>query len=102
MIKRVSATEAETHLAALLAEVAADETDIIIERQGQPLAALVSISRLGYRPADDTTAILSGEDGMLALVGSWGDLGDDAIDEMMTQIYEARDQDQARTVSFPE
>lgn len=101
MIKRVSTAEAEAHLSALMAEVAADETAIIIEQQGQPIAALVSITRLGYQ-SDNTIITAPAEDDMLALVGSWGDLGDDTIDEMVAQIYAARDQDQARAIDFPE
>jgi len=39
---------------------------------------------------------------MLALIGSWGDVGDNAIDEMVAQIYEARDRDQPRPIDLPE
>jgi prevent-host-death family protein len=46
MVRRVSSAEAELHLAAPMDEVAAGDTEIIIEQQGRPLAALVSIKRL--------------------------------------------------------
>ncbi len=101
MVRRVSSAEAELHLAAPMDEVAAGDTEIIIEQQGRPLAALVSIKRLEAQPSD-VALPTPADDPMLALVGSWGDVGDDAIDEMVAQIYEARDRDQPRPIDLPE
>ncbi len=101
MIRRVSSADAELHLTELMDEVATDDTEIIIEQQGQPLAALVSIKRLAIQTAD-MIPIPPADDPMLALVGSWADVGDDEIDAMVAQIYEARDRDLPRPVDLPE
>jgi hypothetical protein len=40
--------------------------------------------------------------GALALVGLWGDLGDDVIDEMVDEIYAVRQSDLGRPVELAE
>ena len=92
---------AKLHLAELVDEVASGESEVIIEQEGRPRAALVSIKRLAIQP-HDTAPSTPFDDPMLALIGSWGDIGDDAIDEMVAQIYEARDRDRPRSVDLSE
>ena len=46
MAKKVSAAEARSHLSSLAAEAGRGGRHVIIERRGQPVAALVSIEEL--------------------------------------------------------
>ena len=47
MTKRVSAANAKAHLSALVAEVAFGGEQVIIERRGKPMAALVGLDEKG-------------------------------------------------------
>jgi antitoxin (DNA-binding transcriptional repressor) of toxin-antitoxin stability system len=95
VLKRVSVAEAEDHLADLLAEIQARDVSIVIERDGRPIAALVAPDRIDGREA-------AGQQGALALVGGWGELPDEAIDALVSDIYAARERDLGRSVDLGE
>ena len=98
MVKRVSATLAKAHLSALMAEVAYGGKRVIVERRGKPLAAMVSVEDAAYlnqtRPTSDQPR------GALALVGAWKDVGDEQLDQVIADIYAARERDTGRGVEL--
>jgi len=98
-MKRVSAAEAKARLPALVAEVAYGGARIVIERHGRPLAALVGLEDLARITREERADRLGGA---LALVGLWADLGDEAIDALVADIYAQRAADTARPVEIPE
>lgn len=92
--RRVSAAEAKAHLSALVSEVAHAQHYIIIERHGEPVAALVGmddLARLEEGSADTPH-------GALALVGAWRDIDDEDVDAVVADIYRARLDEVARPV----
>jgi len=93
----VSASQAKAHLSALVAEVAFGEKQVIIERRGKPLAALVPVSDL--EPARDRIKPVPPR-GALALLGLLHDLGDDDVDAMVADIYADRGRDLGRPVDL--
>ena len=98
MAKRVSAAQAKAQLSALSAEVAIGGQHVIIERHGVPWVALVSISdleTLEQERADDPRPL-----GALALVGAWGEVGDEEIDALIEDIYRQRLIDSARPIEL--
>src|SRR5437868_1858984 len=92
--RRVSAAEAKAHLSALVSEVAHARHHIIIERHGEPVAALVGMDDLLRLEGE----IASVPHGALALVGAWRDLEDEDVDAMIADIYRARLDDVSRAV----
>ncbi len=99
MVKRVSAAQAKAHFSELVAQVAYGGQRIIIERRGQPLAALVSLADLTRVQRQEEVA----PRGALALVGAWSDLLEDGeLDALVADIYEQRARDIARPVPIPE
>jgi prevent-host-death family protein len=97
MAKHVSAAEAKAHFSALVAEVLHSGTQVIIERHGRPVAALVGIH--------DLERIVNAEKprsprGALALVGAWTDAEDDEIDRIVAEIYAQREHDVSRPVDL--
>ena len=93
MLRRVSVGEAEVHLADLLKEITDCEASIVIEREGRPIAALVSVDRLDVVPTDENQ-------GTLAVVGIGEGPSDEAIDKMIADLYAARDRDISRPVDL--
>lgn len=100
MVKRVSAREAKAHFASLVEWVAHRGGHVIIERHGKPVAALVSATEaeklVEERPQADQPR------GALALVGLWRDVGDDAIDAFIQDVYAERARDVGRPVDLEE
>ena len=93
MTKRVSAANAKAHLSALVAEVAFGDQQVIIERRGRPMAALVGLDGLTpmngrrRRPPEDAR-------GALALVGAWRGLDDTRAATNLADIYAQRNNGQ--------
>ena len=88
MAKKVSASYAKARLSALMAEVGCGGKRVLIERRGKPAAALVSVSdleRLEQGQARSERPL-----GALAIVGAWKDVGDEAIDALVSDIYDKR------------
>jgi prevent-host-death family protein len=98
VVKRVSAAQAKAQLSALVAEVAFGGQQIIIERRGKPMAALVSLSDLERLERDH--AALAQPLGALALVGAWRDVPDEELDALVAHIYAARKKDRGRPVKL--
>jgi len=95
-MKHVTATVAKSRFSELIAEVVHTGQQILIERRGRPVAALVSIEdlgRLGHGKSLQARPL-----GALGLIGAWGDLGDEMIDQITADIYSTRDQEQGRPV----
>ncbi len=98
MAKRISAAEAKAQFSALVAGVAFRGEQYVIERQGKPLAALVSVH--GLEKLQDESSALDRRRGALALVGMWGNVEDKDIDSFLANIYAAREQGPGRTVDL--
>lgn len=96
MAKKVSSAEAKAKLSALVAEVAFGGQHIVIERRGKPLAAMVSIGELEYLEQGQT--ISSFPRGALALAGAWQQVPEKELDSLISDIYQARQQDTGRPV----
>ena len=101
MTKSVSAARAKTQLAELVTNVAYCGEQYVIERRGKPMAALVSmedLERLQEEQAGSAHPL-----GDLACVGAWGDiLSDEEIDQMVADIYAARERDTGSPVNLEE
>ncbi len=91
MTRRVSTAQAKAQFSALVAEVAFGGEQVIIERYGRPLAALVGLDdfeRLAHERGTSSKPL-----GALALVGGWDALTNQEIDQMIEGIYAQRDKD---------
>ena len=98
----VRVTEAKAQLSALMARAGYGGERFLIERRGRPLAALVGVEDL-ERLEDERGGVSprSSRRGALALVGAWGGLAEDGeIDEMLEEIYTAREIDTGRPVDL--
>lgn len=96
MAKKISAAEAEAQLAELLARVAEKGERFVIERDGQPVAALVSVPELarldGIESENPKKPGAAPEwKGFQSLVGIWPEVTDAEIDEMVARIYADRE-----------
>jgi prevent-host-death family protein len=98
MAKRVSAAQAKSNFATLVAEVAFGGQYVIIERRGKPLAALVSLADLERLEQEHATA--ARPTGALALVGAWRDVPDEELEALVSDIYAARERDNGRPVNL--
>jgi prevent-host-death family protein len=96
--RRVSAAAAKAHLSALVGEVAYRGEHVIIERRGQPMAALVGMDDLARLTATQSAPVEPR--GALALLGVQHDLSDDEIDALVDDIYAQRLQDFGRPVDI--
>ena len=87
MTKKVSAAQAKAQLSALVAEVAHGGEHVVIERRGNPLAALVSIEELTrLEKYQATSAKPQG-----ALAGAWREVEDEEVDSLAAHIYAERE-----------
>lgn len=99
-MKRVTVTDARARLTSLLQEVESTGERYLIERRGQPAAALVSLKDLRSLgqpiPAKDEEP-----KGALALVGLFADpVSDEEIDEMIRYIYADRERSRLSQLQF--
>lgn len=99
-MKRVSATEAKAHFAALVEEVARGGQRVVIERHGKPVAALVSAAEAERLPEERARG--DQPRGALALVGLWRDVGDETIDAFIQDVYAERARDTGHPVELEE
>ena len=98
MAERVSAAKAKAQLSTLMAEVAYGGKHFIIERRGKPLAALVSVAEL--EKLEQSQGLSAQSHWAIALVGGWGGLEDEEIDQFISDIYAAREKDVPRPVEL--
>lgn len=94
MVKKVSTVELRKGLAALLAEVVDKGRHFIIEKRGEPLAALVSVAALELIEQQRTTS--ADPQGALALAGAWGELKEREMDALLAEFLAERGGDACR------
>lgn len=100
MTRTVTSAEAKAHFSELVGQVAYGGNQVIIERRGKPVAALVSVA--------DLERLKQGQPGSgrprgaLALLGLWRDVGDDIIDSIVVDIYAQRELETGRPVELEE
>jgi prevent-host-death family protein len=94
--KRVSVGEAKAHFSAIVDDVLHEDETYVIERRGKPVAVLISVEDLERLEE----AAKNPPRGALALVGLWGDVGDEVIDEFLEHIYAERERDKGRPVDL--
>lgn len=100
MIRRVSAARAKAQLSELVARVAHGGEQVVIERRGKPLAALVSVDDLERLRREGATA--PRPMGALALVGAWREIEDEWLNSFMEEVYSERERDTGRPVRLEE
>ena len=88
MVKKVSTAELRKELSSLLAEVVENNRQVIIQKRGKPLAALVSVDALELLKQQHTTS--ADPQGALALAGAWGELKEREMDAALADVYAAR------------
>lgn len=88
MNRRVNITIAKAHLSSLIEEVACQGKHVIIERRGQPMAALIGMDDLTR--LEETQSVAAEPRGALALLGIQHDLTDEEIDALVDDIYAQR------------
>jgi len=96
--RRVSTAAAKAHLSALVGEVAYQGQHVIIERRGQPMAAIVGMDDLAR--LEETQSTSAAPRGALALLGVQHDLRDEEIDALVDDIYVQRLRDFGRPVDI--
>ena len=94
MVKKVSTVELRKDLAALLARVVKGG-QVIIEKRGKPLAALVSVGALELIEQQQTTS--ASPQGALALAGAWGDLKERELEALLAHVQAERGGDACRS-----
>ena len=97
-LEKVPAAKAKAQLSDLVARVAYGKERIVIEKRGKPRAALVSMEDLEFLELNRSRP--QPTQGALALVGIWGDVGDNVLDELVEDIYRRREQDLGRPVNL--
>lgn len=88
MAKKVSTIQLRKDLTALLGEVVEKNGQVIIEKRGKPLAALVSVDALELLKQHQTTS--TDPQGALALAGAWGGLKDREMDAVLADVNAER------------
>jgi antitoxin (DNA-binding transcriptional repressor) of toxin-antitoxin stability system len=107
MAKRISAENTQAQLAELLTRVAENGERFVIERDGQPVAALVSIPELtrlegAKRASPEEPGDTPEWKGFQSLVGIWPEVTDAEIDEMIAHIYADRERSIPRPTELGE
>jgi prevent-host-death family protein len=98
MAEKVSVTEAKAKFSALMAEVAYGGKRFIIQRHGEPLAALVNVKDLVR--LEESQEESEQPHWALALVGAWKDVDDSELDSLVADIYASREKDTGRPVEL--
>lgn len=84
----VSTTTAKAHLSALIEEVAYRGEHVIIERRGQPMAAMIGMR--DFARLEEARPVSAQPRGALALLGVEHDLTDEEVDTLVDDIYAQR------------
>ena len=98
MVTKVSLAEAKAKLSMVVDDVRRTAHRYLIERHGVPAAAIISVEELARLEESDLLA--PSPAGALALVGAWGDIEDDAIDDFIDDVIRGRMEDRGRGVSL--
>lgn len=88
MAKKVSTIQLRKDLTALLGEVVDQGRQVIIEKRGKPMAALVGVDALELLKQQQTTS--ADPQGALALAGAWGELKDREMDAVLADVNAKR------------
>ncbi len=96
MTIRVSLAEAKAKLSAVVDDVSRTARRYLIERHGRPAAAIISVEELTRLEEADMLGPTPA--GALALVGAWGEVEDEAIDEFLATVLRSRVEDTGRPV----
>ncbi len=94
MVKKISTAQLRKELSSLLAQVAANDGQVIIEKRGKPMAALVGVEALELLNQQQTTS--ADPQGALALAGAWGELKEREMDALLAGILAERGGDFCR------
>lgn len=95
MSNTLNVAEAKKRLSELMSRVAYKGERFVIQRRGKPMVALVSpedLQRLGVQQEAPR--------GLLAALGAWGDVPDKDIEQVIADIYKAREKDTGRPVQL--
>lgn len=87
--RRITEAAAKQRLSAVVDDLAKGARRYVIERNGEPVAAIVSIQ--DFKKLEPFGEFKDKPVGALALVGLWSDVGDEVIDEMIEHIYKSRE-----------
>ena len=88
MVRKVSTVQLRKELSSLLAQVAANDGQVVIEKRGKPLAGLVSPDALELLKQQQTTS--ADPQGALALAGAWGELKEREMDAVLADVNAKR------------
>jgi antitoxin (DNA-binding transcriptional repressor) of toxin-antitoxin stability system len=97
-VEHVTVEEAAARFPALLASVLDGGARVVIEKDGEEVAALVGAPELQKLPEEPLPSWE--RKGALALVGLWADVPEEEIDAFLKDIYESRAADLGRPVDF--
>jgi len=86
--RHVSTTTAKAHLSTLVGEVAYQGEHVIIERRGQPMAAMIGMR--DFARLEEVRPVSAQPRGALALLGVQHDLTDEEVDALVDDIYAQR------------
>jgi len=92
----ISVGAAKSGFSDLMSRVVYKGERFVIQRRGRPMVAVVSIDDL--KRLEESSAQAAEPGGALALVGAWADV--DKLDELVAEIYAARERDLGRPVSL--
>lgn len=85
MSKTIGVAEVKRHFSEVLIEVAREGKHFIIEKKGNPMAALVTVKDL---ETIGRKGVHSKKKGLLAAIGAWEEFS--ALDVLVKHIYEKR------------
>ena len=92
MSKTYSLSEAKAKFSEIINRIIFRNERFVITKKGRPVA---QVSPIGHTEEGDSI-----QDGLIRARGCLHDIGDDDIDEMIGQIYEARYSEKDRTVEI--
>ena len=97
MVTKVSTSQAKASLSSLMSDVASGH-QVVIERRGKPVAALVGVKDLEAIQRDLPASSCPG--GALVLIGAWSELENQDMDSFVSEIYAQRSTDTGRKVEI--
>lgn len=98
MTTRMNLGEAKAKLSAVVEDVHRTANRYLVMRHGKPAAAIVSVEDLTR--LDESDPLAPSPAGAMSLVGLWADVEDDALDEVLRDVYESRANDPGRPVDL--
>ncbi len=100
LMKSVTVAEVKRRFSEVLGSVRYQGERLIVMRRRQPMAAIVPLEDLHKLQALERQTSGGGSPrGLLAAIGAWEDYND--LDQLIVEIYEARDAAASRRVEYP-